>query len=162
MPQVDLILEGWSVSMDQGRAAFCGVTLIRGTKNILVDVAHVGRRSLLVDNLRKVGLEQVANERLIAYTLADYPEYHSWLADLFAPLKRPPKIAEEHDSSTSLIASVEAGRGVDEQVRFELHGFRVVREPFDVLDLVAKAEPLARVGAPRPAEAAAAVEAACR
>jgi DNA-binding transcriptional LysR family regulator len=61
---------------------------------------------------RKVRLEQVANERLIAYTLADYPEYHVWLADLFAPLKRPPNIAEEHDSSTSLIASVEAGRGV--------------------------------------------------
>jgi DNA-binding transcriptional LysR family regulator len=61
---------------------------------------------------RKVGLEQVVNERLIAYTLADYPEYHSWLSDLFAPLKRPPQIAEEHDSSTSLIASVEAGRGV--------------------------------------------------
>jgi DNA-binding transcriptional LysR family regulator len=61
---------------------------------------------------RKVGLEQVATERLIAYTLADYPEYHAWLSDLFAPLKRPPDIAEEHDSSTSLIASVEAGRGV--------------------------------------------------
>ena len=61
---------------------------------------------------RKVGLEQVATERLITYTLADYPEYHAWLADLFAPLKRPPHIAEEHDSSTSLIASVEAGRGV--------------------------------------------------
>jgi DNA-binding transcriptional LysR family regulator len=62
--------------------------------------------------VRKVRLEQVANERLIAYTLADYPEYHVWLADLFAPLKHPPNIAEEHDSSTSLIASVEAGRGV--------------------------------------------------
>jgi DNA-binding transcriptional LysR family regulator len=61
---------------------------------------------------RKVGLEQVARERLIAYTLADYPEYHTWLADLFAPLQGPPLIAEEHDSSTSLIASVEAGRGV--------------------------------------------------
>jgi DNA-binding transcriptional LysR family regulator len=61
---------------------------------------------------RKVGLEQVARERLIAYTLADYPEYHAWLSDLFAPLKRPPLIAEEHDSATSLIASVEAGRGV--------------------------------------------------
>ena len=61
---------------------------------------------------RKVSLEQVATERLIAYTLADYPEYHAWLAALFAPLKCPPQIAEEHDSSTSLIASVEAGRGV--------------------------------------------------
>jgi len=61
---------------------------------------------------RQVGLEQVASERLIAYTLADYPEYHAWLAGLFAPLQRPPQIAEEHDSATSLIASVEAGRGV--------------------------------------------------
>jgi len=61
-----------------------------------------------------------------------------------------------------VMVRVEAGQGMDEQVRFELHGFRIVREPFDVLDLVAKAEPLARLGAPRPAEAAAAVEAACR
>src|SRR5713101_7512877 len=61
---------------------------------------------------RKVGLEQVANERLITYTLADYPEYHAWLVDLFSTLKRSPQIAEEHDSATSLIASVEAGRGV--------------------------------------------------
>jgi N-acyl homoserine lactone hydrolase len=57
MPDIDLILEGWSVNLDQGNAAFCGVTLIRGaTRNILVDVAHVGRRSLLVENLAKAGL----------------------------------------------------------------------------------------------------------
>ena len=61
---------------------------------------------------RRVGLELIAAERLITYTLADYPEYHAWLSDLFAPLKRAPQIAEEHDGSTSLIASVEAGRGV--------------------------------------------------
>lgn len=61
---------------------------------------------------RKVGLEQVAKERLIAFTLADYPEHHAWIADLFAPLNRPPQIVEEHESVTSLIAAVEAGRGV--------------------------------------------------
>jgi LysR family transcriptional regulator, benzoate and cis,cis-muconate-responsive activator of ben and cat genes len=61
---------------------------------------------------RKVGLEQVAKERLIAFTLADYPEHHAWIADLFAPLNRTPQIVEEHDSATSLIAAVEAGRGV--------------------------------------------------
>jgi len=61
---------------------------------------------------RKVGLAEVARERLIAYTNADYPEYHSWLSELFSSLKRQPQIAEEHDSSTSLIASVEAGHGV--------------------------------------------------
>jgi DNA-binding response OmpR family regulator len=61
-----------------------------------------------------------------------------------------------------VVVRVEAGQGMDEQVRFELHGFLAVREPFDVLDLVAKAERPARVVAPRPAVAAAAVEAACR
>ena len=61
---------------------------------------------------RKVSLAQVANERLVAYWLADYPEYHAWLADLFATVKRSPQIAEEHEGATSLIAAVEAGRGV--------------------------------------------------
>ena len=58
-----------------------------------------------------------------------------------------------------VVVRIEAGQGMDEQVRFELHGFRAVREPFDVLDLVAKAERPARAVTPRPA--AAAVEAVC-
>jgi len=61
---------------------------------------------------RKVGLEQVAQEHLIAFTLADYPEYQAWIAGLFVPLNRLPQIVEEHDSFTSLIAAVESGRGV--------------------------------------------------
>jgi len=61
---------------------------------------------------RKAGLEQIAKERLITFTLADYPEHHAWIVGLFAPLNRLPQIAEEHDSVTSLIAAVESGRGV--------------------------------------------------
>jgi LysR family transcriptional regulator, benzoate and cis,cis-muconate-responsive activator of ben and cat genes len=61
---------------------------------------------------RKVGLERVAQERLIGFTRADYPEYHAWIAQLFAPLGPAPPIVEEHDGVTSLIAAVEAGRGV--------------------------------------------------
>lgn len=61
---------------------------------------------------RRVGLEQVAKERLVAFTMADYPEHQAWIAGLFAPLKCSPKIVEEHDSITSLIAAVESGRGV--------------------------------------------------
>ncbi len=61
---------------------------------------------------RKVGLEQVAKESLVAFTLADYPEHQAWIAELFAPLNRSPQIVEEHDSITSLIAAVESGRGV--------------------------------------------------
>ena len=61
---------------------------------------------------RKIGLEQVAQERLVGFNPADYPEYQSWIADLFAPLNRSPQIVEEHDSITGLIAAVESGRGV--------------------------------------------------
>lgn len=60
-----------------------------------------------------------------------------------------------------VVVRVNDGEGMDEQVRFELHGFRSVRAPFDILDLVAKAERPVRVAAPRPKAAAAAVEAVC-
>ncbi len=61
---------------------------------------------------RRVKLRDVLSERLIAYSKADYPEYHERLQALFAPFGRVPQVAEEHDSSTSLIAAIEAGRGV--------------------------------------------------
>ena len=60
-----------------------------------------------------------------------------------------------------VVVRVEAGRGLDEQVRFELHGFRVVTEPFDVLELVAKTERSARESVPTSVSAAAALEAVC-
>ena len=60
-----------------------------------------------------------------------------------------------------VVIRVRAGQDMDEQVRFELHGFRVVREPFDVLDLVAKTERSARVIVPRSVEVATALEPVC-
>ena len=53
-------------------------------------------------------------------------------------------------------------RTMDEQVTFELHGFRVVREPFDVQDLVVKGERPARRVVFTETAARVAVEAACR
>lgn len=61
---------------------------------------------------KRVSLRRLADERLIAYTREEYPEYHEWLAEVFKPLGRVPVIGEEHDSVTSLIASIEVGRGV--------------------------------------------------
>jgi len=58
---------------------------------------------------REVGLPALAKERLLAFDREQYPEYHDDLARLFG---RAPAFAEEHDSATSLIAAVEAGRGV--------------------------------------------------
>ncbi len=62
--------------------------------------------------LKKVSLKQLREERFIVYGKTDYPEYHAWLGRLFKPLACEPRIAEEYDSATSLIAAVEAGRGV--------------------------------------------------
>ena len=61
-----------------------------------------------------------------------------------------------------VVVRLEAGHSMDEEVRFELHGFRVVREPFDVADLVVKGERPARRVVPSRAVATAAVEVACR
>jgi DNA-binding transcriptional LysR family regulator len=61
---------------------------------------------------RRVNLAQLKNEQLIVYSRADYPEYHEWLRSIFQSLGAMPEIAEEHDSATSLIAAIEAGRGI--------------------------------------------------
>ena len=44
--------------------------------------------------------------------MKDYPEYHEDLEARFASIQRTPRVAEEHDGVTSLVAAVEAGRGV--------------------------------------------------
>ena len=61
--------------------------------------------------LKSISLEQIAAEPLIAYSRKDYPEYHTMLEKLFAPVRRQPRIVGEHDSVTSLIAAVESGCG---------------------------------------------------
>jgi len=61
---------------------------------------------------RTVSLAEVAREPLITYTRKDYPDAHEHLAAMFAAIKSKPRIAEEHDSVSSLIAAVEAGNGV--------------------------------------------------
>jgi LysR family transcriptional regulator, benzoate and cis,cis-muconate-responsive activator of ben and cat genes len=61
---------------------------------------------------RAVKLAEVAREPLITYSRKDYPEAYENLAAMFAAIKSKPRIAEEHDSVSSLIAAVEAGNGV--------------------------------------------------
>jgi len=56
--------------------------------------------------------EQVRQEKLVAYARAGYGEYHALLAEIFQTVGGPPEIAEECDSVTSLMAAVEARRGV--------------------------------------------------
>lgn len=61
---------------------------------------------------KSVSLAQVIQEPLVAYTRADYPEYHEDLARWLAGTKGRPNIVEEHDGVSSLVAAVEAGRGI--------------------------------------------------
>src|SRR5262245_46276270 len=60
-----------------------------------------------------IDLAELNGERFIVYSREEYPEYHEWLNGLFGrAIQRRLENAEEHDSGTSLIAAVEAGRGV--------------------------------------------------
>lgn len=61
---------------------------------------------------RTVTLAEVAKEPLAVYSRAEYPEAHEELKAMFARIQIKPRIAEEHDGVTSLIAGVESGVGV--------------------------------------------------
>ena len=61
---------------------------------------------------KRVKLAEVAQHPLMAFSRAEYPDYHELLAAWFSDVKDKPRIAEEHDSVSSLIAAVEAGDGV--------------------------------------------------
>jgi DNA-binding transcriptional LysR family regulator len=62
--------------------------------------------------VRCLGLGILAEESLVCFSRDEYPEYYSWLIDIFRPVRRKPRIGEEVDSASSLIAGVEAGRGI--------------------------------------------------
>jgi DNA-binding transcriptional LysR family regulator len=62
--------------------------------------------------LKSVPLEKMVAEALIGFSRKDYPEYYRFLERLFAPLHAKPRLAAECDSASSLIAEVEAGRGI--------------------------------------------------
>ena len=62
--------------------------------------------------LKSISLRQVSHEPLLAYSRQEYPEYHAQLEKIFAAVRHQPRIIGEHDGITSLIAAVEAGRGL--------------------------------------------------
>ena len=62
--------------------------------------------------LKSVSPKQVAAEPLLAYTRADYPDYHAMIEEVFRPLGVKPCVVEEHVSAPGLIAATEAGRGI--------------------------------------------------
>jgi len=61
-PRIDVVLDGYALSTDTGLAAFCSVVLVEAIdasgalRRILVDPAHVGRRTFLAEALERRGL----------------------------------------------------------------------------------------------------------
>ncbi len=74
-------------------------------------VVAVRSRTFLA-KLKAITLQQVSPEPLIGLNRKDYPEYHVETKKLFADVGLKPKIAEEHEGGTGIIAAVEAGRGI--------------------------------------------------
>ncbi|MBM3942056.1 MAG: N-acyl homoserine lactonase family protein [SAR202 cluster bacterium] len=56
MPEIEVLLSGYTFNADQTRMGLSTVALIRGRTLTLVDVAHFGRRNMLVDALKKRGI----------------------------------------------------------------------------------------------------------
>ena len=61
---------------------------------------------------RAIPIAEVAAEPLIGLTREDYPGYYDYVSIIFSKVKRKPRVVEEHDSLSGILASVEAGTGV--------------------------------------------------
>ncbi len=82
------------------------VELTRETLLLAVPPKHKLARN------RSVTLDQAVREPLVSYSRKDYPEAYKMVMSLFASSKIKPRIVEEHDSMSSLIAAIESGAGV--------------------------------------------------
>ena len=80
MPELEILMGGYSINTDQTRLGLCTVTLIRGEMLSIVDVAHFGRRNLLVDSLAAQG---IATDDIGRVILTHSHWDHSQNTDLF-------------------------------------------------------------------------------
>jgi LysR family transcriptional regulator, benzoate and cis,cis-muconate-responsive activator of ben and cat genes len=80
--------------------------LIRDPMRLAVPPGHPFAR------LRSITLTRAVTEPWVALSHEDYPEYHEFLAALFSKTKTKPRIAEEYESTASLVSAVESGRGL--------------------------------------------------
>ncbi len=81
--------------------------------------------------MKEVHLRDVAAEPLLTFTRKDYPEAHAGLAKILEPYTPTPRIVGEYESALSLLAAVEAGRGIalDFETLAMLSGDRVEFRP---------------------------------
>jgi len=77
---IDILLAGMSVNTDQSNLGLATIALIRGRNNILVDVAHCGRRRHLINALASRGLTP-DDIQIVVLTHAHWD--HSQNVDMF-------------------------------------------------------------------------------
>lgn len=80
MPQVDLVVPGFTIRSDQSRLGMSTVALVRGQRTIVVDAGTYGRRAWIVAGLRKLG---VTPEQVDALVLTHLHWDHMQNLDLF-------------------------------------------------------------------------------
>jgi len=61
---------------------------------------------------RTVPLADAALEPILSYSREEYPDYYKYLTETFSRIKAKPRVVEEHDGFSGLIAAIEAGTGV--------------------------------------------------
>lgn len=59
-----------------------------------------------------LSVPRLLNEPAVAYSHAEYPDYHDFLKRILGPSAKRLRIEEECDSGTSLLAAVESGKGI--------------------------------------------------
>ena len=81
--------------------------------------------------LREVPLAEVAHEPIAGRNRYEFPEAHAAVLKILAPYTRAPNFVEEYDSFASIIAAVEAGRGVAfvVQIMSRIAGKRLIMRP---------------------------------
>jgi DNA-binding transcriptional LysR family regulator len=92
----------------KGKSArnFSAVELARYAMCVAVAPAHP------LAKLKNLTLTQVAREPLIGLARKDYPDAHEEMRKVFSTAGLKPNVVEEHEGGTSIIAAVEAGRGI--------------------------------------------------
>lgn len=108
MVTMKMLLHGFTVASDQGSFAFCGITLIRGAKNTIVDTAHLGRRELIRAKLAEQGLTPAD----IDYVFLTHAHWdHSQNIDMFPNAKVLITPAFMNTGSKDCLKASSAGSG---------------------------------------------------
>jgi DNA-binding transcriptional LysR family regulator len=80
--------------------------LVRHAVCVVVAPKHPLARS------KSLAIDRLVEEPLIVFRREEYPGYLDFVEKMFAPVGRTPRVAEEHDGISSVLAAVEAERGI--------------------------------------------------